>query len=871
MPKKVLASLLLISGFIPAFCQSSQPVISPDSILLKRSEQIQELIRHGNLDEAGNQLRRWSGEMESNASPTGSAIINTAYGALYLNSGRNDLALEYLQRALDAWDAAGMLNSLSAAETQAYLGNLYRAAGKYQEAEELLSVVLLTRKKWLPSHHQAIAAALNDLGLIFTSSDPDRALDFYEQALEIYQLNSENDEKIAISKTNIAFLYSQLELYGDAIVNLESALDRWNTLHSGAHAGKAFVLLSLGTTYEKMRDLGKAETYYLQSLEAYNQLYGARHPDVARVHNSLGNLSRARGKFDAALLHYQQAIIANHPELQSRDISTPPPTDTFYDGNVLLYSLMYKAEALEQRYLRKTLRLSDLGLALRTLQSCDSLISSIRNQITSESDKLALGAIASDVYADGVRISMVMAQEALSKLPYYELAFFFSEKSKAAVLLGALSDANAKAFSGIPPTVLEEERNLKSAMALCSQKLAQKPNDSEERDLRQTLYNLSRAYRTFSDRLEKDYPAYFNLKFNNATPSINELKERLSVGTMVISYFIDDKNRMLYTFTITRKRFSVTERALPEGFDRSITGFRNSMYYSEARIFSETAENLSRLLLPAHIPVEIKEIVVIPASRLSTIPFEALLVSKPTDVRFEKLDYLVRHYSVRYEFSCGLITQKRENRNQDTSSILLCAPVNFHNSSIPDLPGSEQEVREIASTFQAHKLVTRVLLYDSAYKANVQRANLNQYAYLHFATHGMVDEIHPDLSGIFFSGDSQGGDYRLYASEIYNLDLNSDLVTLSACETGLGKFSKGEGVIGLSRALVYAGARSCMVSLWKVADEATSTMMKTYYARLLDSPNRNLSATLQATKLRMLEDPRYSPPFYWASFVLIGY
>jgi CHAT domain-containing protein len=111
----------------------------------------------------------------------------------------------------------------------------------------------------------------------------------------------------------------------------------------------------------------------------------------------------------------------------------------------------------------------------------------------------------------------------------------------------------------------------------------------------------------------------------------------------------------------------------------------------------------------------------------------------------------------------------------------------------------------------------------------------------------------------------------LFASEIYNLNLNCDLVTLSACETGLGKISKGEGVIGLSRALIYAGARACMVSLWKVPDEATAILMKRYYAKLIDSPDRNHSATLQQTKIHMMRDTKHNAPYYWASFVLIGY
>jgi CHAT domain-containing protein len=101
--------------------------------------------------------------------------------------------------------------------------------------------------------------------------------------------------------------------------------------------------------------------------------------------------------------------------------------------------------------------------------------------------------------------------------------------------------------------------------------------------------------------------------------------------------------------------------------------------------------------------------------------------------------------------------------------------------------------------------------------------------------------------------------------------MNADLVTLSACQTGLGKISKGEGVIGLSRALVYAGAKSIIVSFWSVADESTSELMKTFYQRLLENPNSGYATNLRDAKLALIKNEKYSSPFYWAPFILIGF
>jgi CHAT domain-containing protein len=114
-------------------------------------------------------------------------------------------------------------------------------------------------------------------------------------------------------------------------------------------------------------------------------------------------------------------------------------------------------------------------------------------------------------------------------------------------------------------------------------------------------------------------------------------------------------------------------------------------------------------------------------------------------------------------------------------------------------------------------------------------------------------------------------DGNLFAGEIYNLNLNASLVTLSACQTGLGKISKGEGVIGLSRALVYAGAKSLIVSFWSVADESTAELMKDFYREMLQHPQATFSTNLRQAKLRLIQNEKYTAPYYWAPFILIGF
>jgi CHAT domain-containing protein len=135
----------------------------------------------------------------------------------------------------------------------------------------------------------------------------------------------------------------------------------------------------------------------------------------------------------------------------------------------------------------------------------------------------------------------------------------------------------------------------------------------------------------------------------------------------------------------------------------------------------------------------------------------------------------------------------------------------------------------------------------------------------------VVDEFNPDLSRIFLQPDKEQEDGNLFAGEIYNLELNANLVTLSACQTGTGKVLKGEGVIGLSRALVYAGAKNMLVSFWNVADESTAVLMKDFYQHMLTNGDTNYSIDLRQAKIKLLETEKYWAPFYWAPFVLIGF
>jgi CHAT domain-containing protein len=189
-------------------------------------------------------------------------------------------------------------------------------------------------------------------------------------------------------------------------------------------------------------------------------------------------------------------------------------------------------------------------------------------------------------------------------------------------------------------------------------------------------------------------------------------------------------------------------------------------------------------------------------------------------------------------------------------------------TGVPRLLGSRAEAKAITSIARD---ATLALGFDAS-RAAVMNGSLADYRIVHFATHGLVDSVRPDLSGIVLSlvtpdGHAQDGFLRLH--DIYNLNLPVDLVVISACDGAIGKEVQGEGLVGLVRGFMYAGSRRVLASLWKADDEATSALMLAFYRGMFE---RRLTpaAALQAAQLEVRQVNRWRHPFYWAGFILQG-
>ncbi|QSE96271.1 CHAT domain-containing protein [Fulvivirga lutea] len=783
-------------------------------------------------------------------------------GQIYLRKGNNELAEKLFNQTLkkaqpETADYADALNNL---------GIIYWNTGSASKGVEHVEQALKIRQKLFGDNHEKVAASYNDLGLILNSTNTDLALDYYESALKIYRnIFGNSHEKTAQGLINTGIAYRNLELYGDASINFNEALKTWKALYPDGHPNEGFIHINIGQTKQQMQDLDGALKSYQEALNLYKRFYGEQHPEVASTLNLIGNINNIKGEFEEAINLYQQALIANTKGFNSTDIEKNPNVSDYLSSNTLLNSLFYKSKAFADLHFNKTLKFSDLKLSLSTLQSCDTLVDKIRQVRTNEADKIALGQLASSVYETGVELCKAMGDVVIKKDEYYALSFYFAEKSKSAVLLEAIADAKAKSFAGMSNAELEKELFLKSEIAFLENSALQEEDDVQKGKLQSQLLEAKTNYNQFIEEIEEKYPKYFALKYNTSLPTIEEVQSKLSESQTMLSYFWTENSKRVYIFEITADKFKLHNNPQTEEFDKYISGFRNGIYFRVKPTYTYTASELYDIVIPKRLDKNTTNLIIVPAGRLGTIPFEALLTDKvKDDMSFAEMPYLINEYSISYSYASALFVAEKPKHSMMEEKAFLCAPVNF--TELPNLPGSKKELEDLNTILTNKGYGTESLLEANANESEIKVQDFRQYKYVHLATHGLVNESNPALSRIYFNS-SLIEDGNLFTGEIYNLQFDTDLVTLSACQTGLGKLSKGEGVIGLSRALLYAGANNLVVSLWSVSDDSTADLMKSFYENMNSS---NYGLPLKLAKTELIKTKKYAEPYFWAPFILIG-
>lgn len=770
-------------------------------------------------------------------------------------------------------------------------GDYNRALDYYAKTQELIELNFGETHPYVGYINNNLANTYREMG------ENDLAIEHFEKALLVYG-DSPNGSS---AHHNLGIVYYDRKQYDTAKGHFEEALKRYIAGYGEEHPYVSYAQLSLGAVAYHQSKYDSAEYFFKLAKEMRDELYGPVHELTAEGFEKYAEMYEHQGELDKSLVEYQKALGALSFSFDSMDLADNPTEEESFSEQKVLENMTQKARVLSKRY-RSSKDISDLKLSLETYERVADFVETLRNGYKSEGAKLFLGKQSTETFDGAIQTALTLAR-ATGDESYLEKAFFFAERNKSGTLLEALSDVEAKRFAGIPDSLLETERSLRFELSALNQRVLQsrekgaKVDSSRVREWKSRLFDQKLVYEKLIQQLETDFPSYYRLKYETADLNIKELRKKL-IGKKdaFVEYMLGDS--IVYAFVLTRKKLNVFQIPRPDDLERQIKLMRSGLIRDDKSQFARYASRLHELLIAPLEPAirKKKHLQIIPDGILGYLPFEALLQTPAArNSDFATMDYLLKDVSISYSYSARLMLETRDRKRTETSGYFALAPV-FEDSdnSIPEssdflaavrsldstsvlrgdgkirpLPATRQETAAVAGIFGKKKKRNTLLIANDASESAMQVHDLSTYRYLHFATHGFVNENHPQLSGLLLGKpDSSLIDNVLYASEVYNMNLNADLVVLSACETGLGRVVEGEGVIGLTRGFLYAGAKNLTVSLWQVSDLSTAKLMTDFFQRV--AKGKKLNEALRKAKLKLLESENYASPYYWSPFILIG-
>ncbi|MGH7769873.1 MAG: CHAT domain-containing protein, partial [Candidatus Binatia bacterium] len=427
-------------------------------------------------------------------------------------------------------------------------------------------------------------------------------------------------------------------------------------------------------------------------------------------------------------------------------------------------------------------------------------------------------------------------------------AFNYSERARSRAFLDILGSKVQLAKSG---TLLEHERALQARISVLQAMMAgQDPDASEGSRLRQEVEGAQKAYADFLTQVRKENKEQASL-INVEPLNLKQVQELLDPGVTMLEYFVVRGAVLLWVVEKDRVRFVNIPIARTE-LVAKVTSFRDTVYQlGEKKKFSDISQELYRLLIEPALPhVRGKEILVIPHDVLHYLPFQALLSGQDK--------YFIQDYPIYYLSSASLMQFTHEKRRAGGERALIMGNPSLGDEAY-NLRFAEREAKEVAGAYAK----SEVFLKAEASKPRAVSFGPKSDV-LHFAVHAELNEDDPMSSALLLAPEG-GGDGRLNVAEIFSLHLKADMVVLSACETGLGKLSNGDELVGLTRAFIYAGTPSIVTTLWKVNDRSSYELMREFYRQL--KTGKKSEALRQAQLKTMKEFPE---PFYWAAYQLTG-
>lgn len=723
---------------------------------------------------------------------------------------------------------------------------------------------------------------------------------------------------------NLGNMAKALVYYEKALaIDLQSKGENNNlTLTSYGNLGKYW---TLNKKYEKGLD------YYHKALEGFQNRFGEVHLEIASTYGAIAENLRGQGKLKEALEHYQLAITAFLSDYQETDFYQLPDVTqcAFLSAENFLNVLRGKGETLHEYtlFLENTQANESskaLEASLNTCQLAADYLQELQKTIKGEGSKLIFVEKMIPIYQLAIELVLLQVRRS-GEHSILEKAFAFHEQAKALLLRSSMQENAAKMSASIDLNLLEQEQELKNRIEVYLQKVQKEEAKGEQKNTenlkqwKQKHFNETLKHQALIKQFEEEYPEYHELKYKLQSVSFHDLQTSLDEQTVVLSYFIGAEKG--YIFALSADDYQVVTLNLPSNFDQQIKDYLNTIHAQNFQAFTEQSHALYCLLIQPLADFifdifddELKKLVIIPDASLQYLPFETLICEEVTNLQstsYHELDYLLNHSQIQYHYSATLYHQylqqskaKRQADNlqspttsnkdkvdfmgfapiytsdkEETQTIMRSLAADYsqwatrseaiRGENLRPLPFSEEEVENISVLFHEKGLTGKKFLYDSAIKNDFKTFASNA-KYLHIAAHGLTNDQFPKLSGIVFHPETNTTDIHdsvLSMGEIYQLQLEADLVVLSSCESGIGKLAKGEGMMGINRGFLYAGAKNVVYTLFKVLDKPSSELCQAFFAEILEG--KSYSEALRLAKLELIQQKDLDPKS-WCGFVLLG-
>ncbi|MEM6724216.1 MAG: CHAT domain-containing tetratricopeptide repeat protein [Bacteroidota bacterium] len=774
------------------------------------------------------------------------------------------------------------------------LARAYSKSGEHAKALEYFQAIVAFRQQYYADEPWLIASAYNDLVAHFTRMEQGgTALEYGQKALDIY---NGLDEKYEEDYLKMANIYQNMaiaqEFKGDTLTAIEfyeAALQLHQKYNEPGSSEEGSVYGNLGSLIIPL-DRDKSKKYLQKAIEIQKAQERFSALGDAYIHS--GDLDAYEGNYQEATVAYQAAINTFLPEWKGEIIDGVLPFEELVIGDKIGLLRAYQAKAVAYwdghlAGLKKSTTQTYLETAHAHFEAVDRLVDLIRQDYQFDLSKQYLSQQLVPVYEKAI-LAALSLYETQKETAYLETAYRYLEKSKSLTLLEAVRNSKAKRFAGIPEDLIEQTRQLKLELLDLDETISEEQQYEDAdlsylNELQESRLEKRQQLADLNQRFEEEFPTYYQLKIKQEQPSVQRLRDQYLAKQSpdkgkekaIIEYF--DGDEYLITFLIKKDDIQVFQHQKTEADKQalkdlleSLTAYHLAPNPSDAlyeRAVSQLVEASYRtyefVFWAVHEAGLPEELIIIPDGQLYYLPFELLLQERPADpLQLKSHAYLLNDYQISYQYSAAMWLESRQNQSKSGGKMLAIAPTfDPTKDALNPLPYSQEEVDAILTHWPGQSLLGKA----ATSSAFLQRSD--QFPVIHLATHAQAPQAN---EAGFLAFAYENGPGRLFLKDLYNYELPCDMMVLSACETGIGTYQRGEGLLSLGRGLTYAGARSLITSYWKVDDAKTALLMEQFYVHLKAGMTKD--AALRAAKLNYLANQRNldAHPFYWAAFVSIG-